>query len=142
MALHIVSDGLIATAYFAIPVGIAIFVRRRSDLNIQHKALALLFAIFIAACGATHVMSIIVLWRPYYVLEGVIKAFTAVVSVATALALPFLLPQLLRIPSPRVLASEIAAHRATLAQLERVRQDLAERVIDTEADLRATTRRF
>lgn len=142
MALHIISDGLIAASYFAIPIAIAIFVRRRSDLDIQHKALALLFAIFIAACGTTHVMSIIVLWRPYYDLEGMIKAFTAVVSVATAMALPFLLPQLLRIPSPRVLAAEIAAHRTTLAELESARQALAERVFDTETDLRATTRRF
>jgi hypothetical protein len=61
MALHIVSDGMIAIAYFAIPVAIAVFVRRRRDLSLSHKALALFFAVFITACGLTHVMSIVVL---------------------------------------------------------------------------------
>ena len=51
MALHIASDALIALSYFAIPIGIAVFVQRRADLNGQHRALALLFAIFISACG-------------------------------------------------------------------------------------------
>jgi two-component sensor histidine kinase/PAS domain-containing protein len=142
MALHIVSDALIAVAYFAIPIGIAVFVQRRADLNGQHKALALLFAVFITACGLTHLMSILVLWQPYYVAEGVMKAFTALVSVGTAIALPFLLPQLLRIPSPKVLQAEIASHRTTLEMLEQARLQLANRVAISESDLADTTRRF
>ncbi len=142
MALHIASDALIAAAYFAIPIGIAVFVRRRADLNRQHIALSLLFAVFIAACGMTHVFSIVVLWAPYYAAEGVLKAFTAVVSLATAVALPFLLPQLLRIPSPRVLQAEIASHQQTLRALEAARAQLAERVVISETETAVTTRRF
>jgi len=142
MGLHIASDALIALAYFAIPFGIAVFVRRRPDLNVQHKAIAILFAIFITACGWTHVFSIVVLWRPYYRAEGVLKAFTALVSVGTAAALPYLIPQLIRIPSPRVLEAEVASHRETLAKLEAARLLLAEQVESTEYDLVATTRRF
>lgn len=142
MALHIVSDALIALAYFAIPIGIAVFVRRRGDLNGQHKALALFFAVFISACGLTHVLSILVLWQPYYVAEGVLKAFTALVSVGTAVVLPLLLPQLLRIPSPKVLQAEIESHRATLAMLSRAREQLAQRVALSESDLADTSRRF
>lgn len=142
MALHIVSDALIALAYFAIPIAILIFVRRRSDLNGQHKLMAALFAVFITACGWTHVLSIVTLWQPIYGVEGLVKALTAVVSVGTALSLPFLLPQLLRIPSPRTLALEIEAHKATLAELTAARAQLAERVSSTEDDLRETTRRF
>jgi len=142
MALHVISDSLIALSYFAIPIGIAVFVRRRSDLNAQHKLIALLFAIFIAACGLTHVFSIVVLWAPYYAAEGLLKAFTALVSVGTALALPFLLPQLLKIPSPRVLQAEIDAHRRTLDDLEMTRKRLLERVIVTESENSTTNRRF
>jgi len=142
MALHVVSDAVIAASYFAIPIGIAVFVRRRTDLSQQHKALALLFAVFIAACGLTHVFSIAVLWAPYYGAEGVLKAFTALVSLVTAVALPFLLPQLLRIPSPRVLQAEIASHQATLRALEAARAQLAERVVISETETAATTRRF
>ena len=82
------------------------------------------------------------MWQPYYAAEGVLKAFTALVSVGTAIALPFLLPQLLRIPSPKVLQAEIASHRVTLELLEQARQELAERVAITESDLVDTTRRF
>jgi PAS domain S-box-containing protein len=142
IALHVVSDALIAAAYLAIPLGIGVFVRCRQDLSAPHRALAALFAIFITACGMTHVMSIVVLWRPFYVAEGVLKAVTAAVSVFTALALPLLIPQLLRIPSPKALAAEIAAHKATLAQLDAARAQLADRVRLAEGELRETTRRF
>jgi hypothetical protein len=54
MSLHIVSDALIALAYFTIPISILRFVRGRDDLKRGHLALALLFAAFIAFCGLTH----------------------------------------------------------------------------------------
>lgn len=142
MTLHVASDGLIALCYFAIPFAIFWFVRRRLDLEPQHKALAVLFALFIAACGVTHLMSILVLWRPYYVAEGVAKAITAVLSVVTACALPFVIRQLLRIPSPKVLKAAIDAHERTLSELRLVRARLAEQVEATADDLRETNRRF
>jgi two-component sensor histidine kinase len=142
MALHIISDATIALAYFVIPVGLLIFARNRKDLVFQHKGLAALFALFITACGFTHLFSIIVLWHPYYALEGVVKAVTAVASVGTAVALPLIIPQLLRIPSPKALSAEIAAHRSTLVELEEVRRKLAERVVISEGDLAETSRRF
>jgi PAS domain S-box-containing protein len=142
VTLHVVSDAAIALAYFAIPIGLAFFVRRRKDLERQHQALAILFGVFITACGLTHVASIVVLWIPLYGAEGVLKAITAVASVATAIVLPFLIPKLLRIPSPRVLAAEIRSHRATLDELSAARLQLAERVAETESDLLETNRRF
>jgi two-component system sensor kinase FixL len=84
MILHIGSDALIALAYFAIPFGIAQFVSGRTDLDAKHRYLALLFAGFIGLCGVTHVASILVLWYPYYVTEGWLKAVTAAASMATA----------------------------------------------------------
>ena len=38
---------------------------------------------FILACGTTHLMGAVTVWHPIYRLEGVIKAITAVASVAT-----------------------------------------------------------
>ncbi len=142
VALHVVSDGAIALAYFAIPISLAIFLGKRKDLERQHQALAALFGLFITACGLTHVASIVVLWIPLYGAEGVLKAITAVASVATAIVLPFLVPQLLRIPSPRALAAEIRSHRATLDELSAARAKLADRVAQTETDLYETNRRF
>ncbi len=142
VALHVVSDGAIALAYFAIPISLAIFLRKRKDLARQHQALAALFSLFITACGLTHVASIVVLWVPLYGAEGILKAITAVASVATAIVLPFLIPQVLRIPSPRVLAAEIRSHRATLDELSAARAKLADQVAQTETDLLETNRRF
>jgi two-component sensor histidine kinase len=142
VGLHVVSDGAIALAYFAIPISLAVFLRKRKDLERQHQALAALFGLFITACGLTHVASIVVLWIPLYGVEGVLKAITAIASVSTAIVLPFLIPQLLRIPSPRVLAAEIRSHRATLDALSAARAKLADRVAQTESDLLETNRRF
>lgn len=136
MFLHIASDTLIAAAYFGIPISIARFVRGRTDLEAGHRALALLFAGFIAACGLTHLMSILVLWQPLYITEGWLKAVTAVVSVATALFLYGLVPKLLRIPSPKALRAEVEAHRRTVEELTAARAALALRVDHTEDELR------
>jgi PAS domain S-box-containing protein len=96
--LHVVSDGLIALAYFSIPFALAIFVSKRRDLKFGWVYWA--FGIFIMACGLTHILSIYTLWVPIYGIEGLVKAFTAVASVVTAGMLWPLLPQLLKIPSP------------------------------------------
>ena len=96
--LHVGSDVLIALAYFSIPVALTIFVMRRRDVEFGWIFWA--FAIFIMACGLTHVLSIITLWVPIYGIEGIVKAITAVASVVTAAILWPLLPKLLAIPSP------------------------------------------
>ncbi|MEO6377061.1 MAG: sensor histidine kinase, partial [Caulobacteraceae bacterium] len=79
--LHVVSDAVIALSYFAIPVAIGIFVKRRLDLEPEHRRIAVLFAIFITACGLTHVAGIVTLWAPYYGIQALIKVVTAIVSV-------------------------------------------------------------
>ena len=96
--LHVVSDALIAAAYFSIPFALAIFVSKRRDLKFGWVYWA--FGIFIMACGLTHVLSIYTLWVPVYGVEGLVKAATAAASIFTAGALWPLLPKLLTIPSP------------------------------------------
>jgi hypothetical protein len=96
--LHVASDALIAAAYFSIPVVLTIFVWKRRDVEFGWIFWA--FALFIMACGLTHVMSIYTLWVPAYGAEGILKAITAVASVVTAAILWPLLPRLLAIPSP------------------------------------------
>jgi PAS domain S-box-containing protein len=96
--LHVVSDALIALAYFSIPFALAIFVLKRRDLRFGW--IFWLFGIFIMACGLTHVLSIYTLWVPVYGIEGLVKAATAAASIFTAGMLWPLLPKLLTIPSP------------------------------------------
>ena len=89
LAMHVISDLLIALAYFSIPVGILYVARKRIDAVFQ--PIYYLFAAFILACGVTHVMGILTLWYPLYYTEGIAKIVTALVSVATAV---YLLPKL------------------------------------------------
>jgi PAS domain S-box-containing protein len=96
--LHVVSDALIALAYFSIPVALAIFVSKRRDLKFGWVYWS--FGVFILACGLTHILSIYTLWVPIYGIEGLVKATTAAASIFTAVMLWPLLPELLTIPSP------------------------------------------
>ena len=75
LTLHLVADSLIAVAYFSIPFTLLYFVRRRKDL--QFNWIFVCFAVFIIACGATHLMEIWTIWQPVYWLSGAIKAITA-----------------------------------------------------------------
>ncbi|CAA9308145.1 MAG: hypothetical protein AVDCRST_MAG56-5996 [uncultured Cytophagales bacterium] len=95
--LHVVSDGLIALAYFLIPYSIWRVIRRRQDLKLGW--LLLLFALFIFSCGTTHALSIVTVWNPLYRLDGLVKAITAVASLGTALALVRIMPRLQSMPS-------------------------------------------
>ncbi|MEH1922907.1 MAG: EAL domain-containing protein [Nostoc sp.] len=97
MGLHILSDSLIALAYYSIPVTLIYFVRKRQDLPFNW--IFLLFATFIITCGTTHLMEIWTLWYPTYWLSGCIKAITALISVYTSIVLIELIPKALALPS-------------------------------------------
>ena len=92
--LHVSSDLLTGASYIAISVTLAWLVyRTRRDIPFHWVFVA--FGIFIVACGATHLMSVVTLWDAVYWLSGEIKLITAVASVATAIMLPPLVPKIL-----------------------------------------------
>jgi anti-anti-sigma regulatory factor len=131
IALHVISDGLIALAYVWIPLTLIAVWRRRNDIPFNWTLLC--FAGFIVSCGATHVMGIVTTWRPLYWLAGEIKLLTGLISIATAALLTFrVYPQLLRIPSADALRRALeraereafAALRAT-ADAEKAQAELA-----------------
>lgn len=111
--LNVGSDALIALAYYSIPASLARFSRQRPDLGVPWVATA--FIAFIFACGTTHVLAIWTVWQPAYGFEGVVKALTAVVSIATAVALVRILPAALALPSPATLE---AANVALAAEVD------------------------
>ena len=118
--LHVVSDAIIAMAYFSIPFALAIFVSKRRDLRFGWIFWP--FAVFILACGLTHILSIYTLWVPIYGIEGLVKAVTAGASIFTSVALWPLLPKLLTIPSP----FELRRMQLALAEEETKSRDSAE----------------
>jgi signal transduction histidine kinase len=92
IALHAGSDTVIWLSYVAISCTLVYLVwRTRREVPFSWMFLA--FGLFIVTCGFTHLMEVIVLWRPLYWLAGDLKLVTAAASVVTALALPGLIPQ-------------------------------------------------
>jgi hypothetical protein len=104
--LHVASDALIAASYFSIPAVLSIFVSKRPDVDFGWIFWA--FAVFIMACGLTHILSIVTLWVPIYGIEGIVKALTAVASIITA---AILWP----LPSHRSGCAQVAHKRSMLS---------------------------
>ncbi len=99
--LNVISDCLIALSYYLIPFLLLQLVRKRRDIEFKWAFVA--FAMFILACGSTHLLGAVTVWNPVYRLEGVAKGITALASAATFLFLIPLMPALIALPSPSAL---------------------------------------
>jgi signal transduction histidine kinase/PAS domain-containing protein len=143
VGLHVVSDGLIAVAYFSIPILLIYFVAQRRDvpfLNVFY-----LFGAFIVLCGVGHLLEIWTLWHPAYWLSGVEQALTAVVSCYTAVSMVTLLPQFLSLKTPQqlemvnsILQAEVERRQEIEEELRRANQCLEARVQARTAELEAS----
>lgn len=134
--LHVISDVLITLAYFLIPVGLVQLVRKRRDL--EFNWMYLMFGIFILSCGLTHAMNVWDIWHATYRLEGLIKAITAVASLATAVLLFRLIPVALTIPSPAQLRLEISERVKAEHAVRTLNADLEKRVDERTISLQRT----
>jgi signal transduction histidine kinase len=99
--LHILSDACIVFSYYSIPITLIYLIRKRKDLPFDW--IFCCFAVFIVACGTTHLMAIWEIWHPTYWLSGALKAVTGITSLLTAALLVKLLPQVISLPSPSIL---------------------------------------
>jgi PAS domain S-box-containing protein len=134
LVLHVISDSLIALAYLSIPFTLAYFVRRRTDLPFDWMFLA--FGIFILACGSTHAMEVWNLWHADYWVAGVVKAVTAIASLATAALLVKLVPHAVALPSPTALRIEIAERIRVEEELKLAKSELELRVEERTSELK------
>jgi len=129
IGLHVVSDSIIALSYYSIPLALGLLLLRRRDMAFSW--MGWLFAIFILACGTTHVMAVWTLWRPDYLLDGMIKGVTAIASFLTAAVLWPLLPRIAALPS---LASLLAANELLAEQVRQ--KDAAVEALQRETNER------
>jgi PAS domain S-box-containing protein len=121
---HAISDTLIGLAYLAISGSLAYLIyRAQSDLPFHWLFLA--FALFIVACGSSHLVEAVTVWLPVYVLSATIKVVTALSSIATAAMLPFVVPDIMSLVQ-RARASEA---RRLLVESTLIERDVAQEAL-------------
>lgn len=138
IALHAISDGLIAAAYFIIPISLILLVRRRHDL--AFRWVYVLFGAFILACGMTHLFGVVTLWYPVYRIEGAVKLLTATVSAATAILLIRLVPEAVALPGPEVFKSQLRSANIRVSELAAALDSTQSLVRDLKGDIRFWSR--
>jgi two-component system, sensor histidine kinase and response regulator len=114
--LHVVSDALIAIAYFSIPAILIYFIQKQKDTRLSN--VLALFGAFIVLCGIGHLLDIWTLWHPAYWLSGAERALTALVSCYTALQLVTLFPMFMSLKTPE--------------QLEAINQKLQQEIVERQ----------
>ncbi|AVH62472.1 hybrid sensor histidine kinase/response regulator [Nostoc sp. 'Peltigera membranacea cyanobiont' 213] len=120
--LHIISDATIAFAYYSIPFLLIYFISKRKD--VPFNGVFLLFGAFIIACGTGHLIDIWTLWHPDYWVAGALKALTAIISIYTAFALFYLMPQALTLPSPAQLEAINKVLSTEIVERKRIEKEL------------------
>ncbi|MBD5635434.1 MAG: diguanylate cyclase, partial [Candidatus Eremiobacteraeota bacterium] len=71
--------------------------------DLPFKWLFAMFGTFIAACSTTHLLAIWTIWHPDYWVDGGIKAFTAAISLLTAVVFIGIVPKALALRSAQEL---------------------------------------
>jgi two-component system, cell cycle sensor histidine kinase and response regulator CckA len=139
---HAIADGVIGFAYLVISGTIAyLLYQGRRDLPFHWLFVA--FAVFIIACGSSHLLEAVTVWIPVYVLSATIKVITAVASIATALTLPFVVSDILLLvqtagssETRRVLLEAVLLERdAAQGELKQSNSVLEQRVRDRTAQI-------
>ncbi len=140
--LYVLSDAAIVLAYYSIPLTLTYFVWRRKDL--QFRGIFLLFSAFILSCGTTHLLEIVTFWNPIYWVDASMKAVTASISVVTAIALVYITPQALKLPSPSQYDKEVYEHLNAYEALKAAQASLIEldEYKKSEAALHASEQRL
>src|SRR5579864_9350655 len=95
--ISIAADAAIAGAYFALSGAMLYFARRRPDLTM--RPMFWLLGAFIVAAALTHVVAIASIIWPEFRLEDGVKVATALIGVASAIAVWPMMPRALALPS-------------------------------------------
>ena len=103
--LYIISDIMVWSAYFAIPLIIIRYISKKHDARFVR--LYFLFAAFILACGATHFFDAVTFWYPVYRINALVRAITGIISWTTVFYLIRLLPMAFTLRTSAELEAEV-----------------------------------
>jgi PAS domain S-box-containing protein len=126
---HVISDVLIGLSYVAISATLLVLVSRLGN-RVPFHWMFLAFGTFIVACGTTHLMEVLTTWKPYYWVSAAVKVITAAASLATAIVLPKIVPNIVSLVDSASTASQQREY------LEHVRGVLEDRLENRSNDVR------
>jgi PAS domain S-box-containing protein len=125
--LYIISDLMIWSAYFAMPIIIVGYISKKKGTKFLN--IYFLFAAFILFCGATHLLDAITFWYPMYRFNALVRFFTGIISWITVFYLIKMIPVAFALKSPELLEAEVEQRkraeeelRASLKQLNNAQE--------------------
>jgi two-component system, chemotaxis family, sensor kinase Cph1 len=121
--LYIISELMIWTAYFLIPLIIINYINRKKAALKFNKAYVY-FAAFILLCGSTHFLDAMMFWVPMYRLNALLRLATAIVSLLTVYHLIKILPEIFRQKTNVELEKEIQKRIEAEKKLEAANKGL------------------
>ena len=131
--LYIVSDLLIWSSYFAIPVVILKYISRKQ--NARFIRLYFLFAAFILACGATHFLDAVAFWVPLYRLSALVRLITGIISWITVFYIVKYLPLAVSLRPMKELEQEIEQRQKAEEQFRSLNAKLDRLVMSRTAEI-------
>jgi len=123
--VSVISDVLTALAYYSITIAVFVFVKKRKDLPYPAFFILVGSIIFIA-CGTSHLIAAIVVWKPIYGISAITKAVTAITSVLSGIIIWRVLPFFLEYPSPAMLEIKNAELKESLDKLQAAQSHIIE----------------
>lgn len=92
--LNVASNAILFIAFTSISVVLIRYLRKSPSS--PYKWIFVMFSLFIGLSGLTHAMSVVTIWKPLYGIEGILRAITASISMATAVLFIPLAPHAFR----------------------------------------------
>ncbi|MBS1772526.1 MAG: hypothetical protein JST82_06690 [Bacteroidetes bacterium] len=123
--LYIVSDLLVWSAYFVIPLLILFYIITKRQ-KLRFSGLYILFATFILICGATYFVDALMFWIPVYRFSALIRFATGVISWITVFYVVKILPIAFSLRSPDELEAEINNRKKAEQELKQKNELLQE----------------
>ena len=121
---HAIADSAIGLSYLVIS-GTLAFLLYRGQRGLPFHAIFFAFALFIIACGSSHILEAFTVWVPVYVLSAAAKVVTAIASITTAMMLPFVVPDVLLL----VQTARSSEARRVLLETVLIDRDAAQRAL-------------
>lgn len=150
------SDTFIGLSYLAISLTLGYLVQRARQ-DIPYNWMLVAFGTFIFACGLTHFMDVWTIWRTDYWISASVRIITAGASIATAIALPPLIPRALRLVEAARLSNqrkleleqmnmalqrEISERREAERLLKEAYEQVEQRIVERTAELSTANARL